>query len=365
MDFSLDMPIRLTYLKLDDGYVADLRRIWPLIEKPLNGVLTEFYRHVGQQPHLTKLFAGKSIEGIKKAQFEHWRGIFAAGFDADYAQRVTRIGVAHAKIGLGPRWFFGAYCLVLSELGPFIEKGVGTGLWGGKRAEGVRLTQVFQRAVFMDMDAIYAVYEHISNQTHEDARKHMMQDLMHGFDNEVASQIGTVAAASEELSSTSGHIGRQAQDVTDVAAQAGEFSQSALDVNARLAEATREITTVVDLIQNVAGQTNLLALNAAIEAARAGEAGLGFAVVANEVKKLAQTTANATDGIRDKITEIQAAVEQTVATTNQISDAVTRITQNAGAISNSLGEQIQATGDISRGMMDVQASIQRFFARVS
>ncbi|PZP40467.1 MAG: hypothetical protein DI585_00770 [Pseudomonas fluorescens] len=366
MNFSLDLPLRLAYLKLDGRHnpqlATDLRRTWQLIEAPLQTVLTEFYRHVGEQPHLAKLFVGREIPRIQQAQFDHWKATFMGGFDADYEMRVKRIGMAHAKIGLGPRWFFGAYCLVLAELGPHIHRRAARGLLGRKNAESERLTALFQRVVFADMDSIYAVYEHLSNQQHAEERAGLMQKMMNSFDTEVAGQLATVAAASEQLSSTAREIGQQARSVSDGAGQARALSLDSRETNSRLTEATREITSVVDLIQDVAEQTNLLALNAAIEAARAGDAGRGFAVVANEVKKLAQTTADATDGIRKKILEIQQAVDKTVHASAQITHAVEMITDNAGAISTSLGEQAQATGDISHGMVDVQSSIKRFFS---
>ncbi|WP_425090102.1 methyl-accepting chemotaxis protein [Stutzerimonas stutzeri] len=75
-----------------------------------------------------------------------------------------------------------------------------------------------------------------------------------------------------------------------------------------LAERSREINGIVDLISGIASQTNLLALNAAIEAARAGEAGRGFAVVAGEIRSLAEKTALATGDIVRKIDEVQAEI---------------------------------------------------------
>ena len=363
MTFTLDLPARAAYLRLTHASArADMRRIWPLIEKPLDRVLDRFYQHVGAQPELAPMFKGRDINLIKSAQFNHWKGIFLNGFDRDYETRVTRIGIAHAKIGLGPRWFFGAYCLVLNELGP--EIGVSLGLMGRLRGTTTHLTQLFQRVVFMDMDAIYAVYEHLTEEKNAQTRTDMMQMLMHGFDTEVAGQISTVAAAGEQLSSSAQEIGQKASSVNSAATKARDLSQDSRLLNSELTTATRDISTVVDLIEDVAEQTNLLALNASIEAARAGDAGKGFAVVANEVKKLAQTTSDATDGIRGKIRDIQAAVEKTVASSDDITHAVEEISAHAGAISASLGEQAQATGDISRGMTDVQDAMQRFFQKM-
>ncbi len=363
MSFTLDLTARAAYLRLNEPTTrADMRRLWPLLETPLDKVLTTFYHHIGTQPELAPMFKGRDISTIKQAQFQHWKGIFLNGFDKDYETRVTRIGIAHAKIGLGPRWFFGAYCLVLSELGPEITKSLG--YLGYLRGESAHLTALFQRVVFMDMDAIYAVYEHLTDEKNAQARSDMMHTMMHSFDTEVAGQISTVAAAGEELSSSAHEIGQKAHSVNDAASKARDLSEGSHLLNRELTGATRDISTVIDLIEDVAEQTNLLALNAAIEAARAGDAGRGFAVVANEVKKLAQTTADATDGIRGKIRDIQAAVEKTVASSTDITHAVEEISAHAVAISTSLGEQAQATGDISRGMTDVQAAMQRFFQQM-
>ena len=108
---------------------------------------------------------------------------------------------------------------------------------------------------------------------------------------QASANVQTVAAATEELSSSVSEIGRQVTQSTEIAGQAvAEANRTNVTVQG-LSAAAQKIGDVVKLISDIASQTNLLALNATIEAARAGEAGRGFAVVANEVKSLASQTA--------------------------------------------------------------------------
>jgi methyl-accepting chemotaxis protein len=173
--------------------------------------------------------------------------------------------------------------------------------------------------------------------------------------NDATGNVHTVAAATEELSTSVVEIGRQVDECAKIAGEAASQAANTNRMVEGLSSAAEKIGEVVQLINQIANQTNLLALNATIEAARAGDAGKGFAVVASEVKNLATQTGKATEEIATQIAAVQSATGESVSAIRSISDTVGRINRIAGSIATAVTEQRTATQEIARSVQDAAA----------
>ncbi len=162
--------------------------------------------------------------------------------------------------------------------------------------------------------------------------------------NEMTSTVSDVARNAADASSLSAATRQKAEEGAEVVARAVESVHKVEEHSLRLKkdmeallEQSSSIEQIMNVISDIADQTNLLALNAAIEAARAGEAGRGFAVVADEVRKLAEKTMSSTADVGRAIKGIQAGASTSA---EQVDHAV-QITSETTALANKSGEALK------------------------
>ena len=176
--------------------------------------------------------------------------------------------------------------------------------------------------------------------------------LLASASEDVSRSVQTVAAGTEEMGSAIREISQSANDAAGVASQAVTAAATTNATVAKLGDSSAEIGNVVRVITSIAEQTNLLALNATIEAARAGEAGKGFAVVASEVKDLAQETAKATEDISRRVEAIQSDTDSAVTAIEEISAIIAQINDYQTTIASAVEEQTATTNEMSRSISE-------------
>ena len=181
----------------------------------------------------------------------------------------------------------------------------------------------------------------------------------------VASSVDTVATGSSQMESAIREISQNASEASRVASQAVDVAENTTRTVGKLGDSSQEIATVIKLINGIAEQTNLLALNATIEAARAGEAGKGFAVVASEVKELAQETARATEDISKRVEAIQADTAGAVDAISQISSVIGEINDFQATIAAAVEEQTATTNEMNRNVAEAASGTQGIAAAIS
>ncbi|MDD1728365.1 MAG: methyl-accepting chemotaxis protein, partial [Methanospirillum sp.] len=209
--------------------------------------------------------------------------------------------------------------------------------------------------------AVNTLAEHSGDNTRQ--IMNAMQDL--------ATTVSAVAGKMNEVTALTGNASKLSSHGKEVAGKAENgmhgILQSSADIERMVIDISNqmnEIGRIVDIISSIAEQTNLLALNAAIEAARAGEAGLGFAVVAGEVKELATGSQKSAENIASIIGTLQ---QKTVAITDEVKTSLTEVKSGNEAVGETLAifnEIVESIAEIDKNMNEVAAASEEQAASV-
>ncbi|WP_165322616.1 globin-coupled sensor protein [Rhizorhabdus phycosphaerae] len=414
---------QLSFFGLSFGPNDDLPLIHEGVERHAGPALDVLYAKIASDPKLGVLFRNPAaIEHARSKQLEHWSALFTQGINGQFMQGAEKIGLIHARVGLDPVWYIGAYAMVLDQVidgmmsqsvrrrlsGKALTHAIGTFVKTAlfdmqlalssyfkaaneERAEAIgRIGQALSALADGDLDnrlsGLSAEYRQIE-QDFEQMRVRMRETLTEVADasemirvssseiahassdlaertEKQAANVEETAAAMEQITATVKQTASRANEVRSAVQEAqhdagigAEVVQKAVGAMADIERSSSEIAQIVTLIDGIAFQTNLLALNAGVEAARAGDAGMGFAVVANEVRALAQRSADAAKNIKDLIGSSSAQVTQGVHLVGETGEALSRIAGRIGQM-NLLATEIASTADAqAQGIAEVNVAV--------
>ena len=228
---------------------------------------------------------------------------------------------------------------------------------------------VLQDGVNQTIDTLADIMTRLQDAT--GALRTESSSLEHGFSdlsNRTAQQAASIQETSAAVNLLTESVKQNAEraetaqqrsaEAKQGASKGGEVMREATDAMDRVAESSKKISEIVGLIDSIAFQTNLLSLNASVEAARAGEAGAGFAVVAQEVRKLAQSAANASGDIRDLIERSGADVRDGVELVAKASESLTSILSGVEETNGLVSEITRDAADQASRLAEVNTAIE-------
>jgi methyl-accepting chemotaxis protein len=319
--------------------------------------------------------SAQEIENIRAAQERAGREIdvvVAAAVEGDFTARVEVEGKQGFMLGLSQS---------MNELVSTVERGLSEVISMASALAGGDLTSRISgdyRGSFLKLkDDLNAMAEKLSSLVGDirdstDSVSSASAELGQGADDlaqrteQQAASLEETAAAMEEMTATVKRNSDNALEANDIVSEAGQkASQGGRVVNqavesmGELEASSREISAIVNVIEDIAFQTNLLALNAAVEAARAGDAGKGFAVVASEVRALAQRSGEAAKEITDLIGKSSQSVDRGVKLVRQTGDSLNEIIESVQRVAGIIEEVASARKEQSTGLGEVNAAVSQ------
>jgi methyl-accepting chemotaxis protein len=389
-----ELERRMRFLLLGERDARNLVDVREAASSSADAVVARFYEHLlGHEETRSHLKSEKHIQNLKRTQARYFTELFDGVYDENYFQNRVRVGRTHERIGLGPLWYIGAYSLYMCQLLPVIMKH-----HADDPERGMEAFQSLIKLICFDMSiAIDTYIEALAEREAQQVRTFIdalneFSTRLTGAGNGILAGTSSQTSAAQQQATAISEVTTTLSELRQTSAQALEKAEAVIGESDRsldasrlgtqsveaailgmreireqveaiaqkivsLSEQTQQIGDIITSVNEIAEQSKLLALNAAIEAARAGEHGKGFAIVATEIRSLADQSKQATGRVRKILGDIQGATNSAVVATEQGSKKV----ETGVGLANRAGETIQ---QLSRSIEEA-AGAARLIANVS
>lgn len=320
---------RLEFIGLDDAATQNLLAVMPIIEKALPGALDEFYDHAIAHPDMRQYFPDKpKMDTARSAQIRHWRAIGSGDFAGKFLQESVAIGRTHARLGLEPRWYIGAYAIILDLIvAKVVEARWPRAMFGARSANATQLSAelgALVKVTMLDMDLAISVYlEELEKRRREEEQVR-------------------VRAESEQRR---------------VLSLFGESLQ-------RLAEGDLTVkidTTFMGDYETLRGNFNAALDSLASAMSTIGVAAEGFRATAEEI-------AIASDNLSSRTERQAASLEESAGALNQITEAVNQNASGAKKVAGiAAGARVEAerSNEVIQDATAAMAEIKQSFEKIS
>jgi methyl-accepting chemotaxis protein len=393
-----EVQSRLDFMGVNDEQRRMLASLLPTVQPLLSGALDRFYTTARATPHIKAFFADeRQMMTAKRAQEEHWGRILNGQFDDEFHTSVRRIGAVHARIGLAPRWYVGAYGLVLEELIRGMARRATPwrrflGLF--REESGTDACIAITKAALIDLEMSISVYFEQVQIEQEKANRALAErerDL-NTLLGKISQSVDGIRTGSNEISQASEDLARRTEanaasleetsaalvqidnrlKATSLASKetvtradqaistvdAGRATaDEAVKSMSRVSDTAKGIDGVIEGLDKIAFQTRVLAMNAAVEAGRAGDAGRGFAVVADLVSALAMRAEEEAQRARDELTLTQSEILVAVHAVKKVDGALADISNDVAVVHKLLGTMADDATVQSTTITQISAAI--------
>lgn len=368
-NYSGSGPIAKAFLKIDHQSLGYLSELCPVIESNLDAIINDFYSRLTQVPEVDAFIRHhSSIDKLKQTLRGFLKTLCVTTVDEKYLADKRRIGEVHNRIKLPAAWFILASGALKDAFTPYIIEAYSSDI-----PHLMKVLQAFNQITqLVEAEVNQSFIDSYAKEVDKKAELEVMIGEQSALVAQVQESSQMLAATAEETSASASQMAQSALNIekasTLAKGEANSARMTAMDgekstqntlaqvsvmigankeaqskVNS-LETTSGSVVHIVQTINEIANQTNLLALNAAIEAARAGEAGRGFAVVADEVRKLA---------------------EQSRMATNEISQLIGANTASTKEVVNSMTEQATVMGIVSHAVEETSAQMTQIVKAIT